>query len=210
MWIYIGFFYITWSLRELWLDSYIDLVGHPILQPITSAIIKLMIWVFPVFVYLKRVENDEPLSFLRLRTNMKEGVKWGLWGSLGFFLYFIMLQYVIHGNGINLNFEFDEWFNGFILVGFTEEIVFRGLLLPTLMSSFKFWKANGITSLLFVFIHFPVWILEGSFQFPHILNLIVQIFILSLIFGFIYKKSRSLWSVIIIHSMYDLFILIFT
>uniref|UniRef100_UPI00403F8EAF CPBP family glutamic-type intramembrane protease n=1 Tax=Niallia sp. XMNu-256 TaxID=3082444 RepID=UPI00403F8EAF len=47
---------------------------------------------------------------------------------------------------------FNEWLNTILLVGVTEEIVFRGFLLRKLMGSFKFWVANTITSLLFVFI----------------------------------------------------------
>ncbi|WP_438824400.1 lysostaphin resistance A-like protein [Bacillus sp. JJ1533] len=91
-----------------------------------------------------------------------------------------------------------------LLVGITEEIVFRGFLLRKLMDSFRFWIANTITSFLFVSIHFPIWFYKGLFEFPYILSSIISVFVMGIIFGFVYKKSNSLWSVIIIHSLYNL------
>ncbi|WP_430791466.1 CPBP family intramembrane glutamic endopeptidase [Virgibacillus flavescens] len=77
------------------------------------------------------------------------------------------------------------------------------------MASFSFWKANSITSLLFASIHIPIWLYKGLFEFPYILNAILTTFVLGIIFGFIYKKTNSLWSVIIIHSMYNLLVSLF-
>ncbi|MFB1049799.1 lysostaphin resistance A-like protein [Paraliobacillus sp. JSM ZJ581] len=91
----------------------------------------------------------------------------------------------------------------------TEEIVFRGFLLRKLMDFYKFWIANIITALLFVSIHFPIWFYKGLFGFPYILSSILTVFVLGIIFGFVYKKSNSLWSVIIIHSLYNLLVSLF-
>ncbi|ASN04780.1 CPBP family glutamic-type intramembrane protease [Virgibacillus necropolis] len=38
---------------------------------------------------------------------------------------------------------------------------------------------------------------------------IVIVFIIGAVFGFIYKKTNSLWAVIIIHSVYNLLLSIF-
>ena len=99
--------------------------------------------------------------------------------------------------------------NIILLVGITEEIVFRGFLLKKLMNSFKFWIANTITSVLFVSIHFPIWFYKGLYEFPSILTASLTVFILRVIFGYVYKKSGSLWSVIVIHSLYNLLVSLF-
>lgn len=154
------------------------------------------------------MEKSNPTSYLGLRPNFKKSFKWICWVFLVFIPY-VILNITVLDNNIDFHIGFDEWLNVFLLVGITEEIVFRGFILKKLMDSFKFWKANTITSLLFVSIHFPIWIHKGLFLFPDILITSINIFVLSAIFGYIYKKTSSLWSVIIIHSFYNLLVLIF-
>ncbi|WP_268237917.1 CPBP family intramembrane glutamic endopeptidase [Ornithinibacillus halotolerans] len=88
-------------------------------------------------------------------------------------------------------------------------MVFRGFILRKLMDYYHFWLANTVTALLFVSIHFPIWFYRGMFEFPGIVSPILTTFILGIIFGYIYRKSNSLWSVIIIHSMYNLLVSLF-
>ncbi|WP_425505495.1 CPBP family glutamic-type intramembrane protease [Sporosarcina jiandibaonis] len=57
--------------------------------------------------------------------------------------------------------------------------------------------------------HFPIWFYKGVFEFPIILSSIITAFVLGIIFGFIYKESNSLWSVIIVHSLYNLLVSLF-
>ncbi|WP_376752497.1 CPBP family glutamic-type intramembrane protease [Rummeliibacillus suwonensis] len=62
-----------------------------------------------------------------------------------------------------------------------------------------------MTSLLFLLIHYPIWI--HNREFFHF-GTHIYIFLLSLVFGFIYKKTGSIWSVVLLHSFYDLFVTI--
>ncbi len=178
-------------------------------RAITSAIIKIAIWVIPVILLVKIMEKSDPFSYLGLRHNFRKGLKWTGWVSLVFIFYFVVLNLTVLKNNIDFQIGFNEWLNTILLVGITEEIVFRGFLLRKLMDSFRFWIANTITSLLFVSIHFPIWFYKGLFEFPYILSSIITVFVLGIIFGFVYKKSNSLWSVIIIHSLYNLLVSLF-
>ncbi len=173
-----------------------------------SAIIKITIWVIPVILLVKVVEKKKPLSYLGL-LNFRKGLKWAIWGFLILAIYFFTLNVVILNNDIHLTIGFNEWINTIILVGLIEEIVFRGFILRKFMEDFEFWKANTITSILFVFIHFPIWFYKGLFGFPYIVGASITAFVLGLVFGWIYKKSNSLWSVIIIHSLYNFFVSLF-
>ncbi|MDQ0270644.1 membrane protease YdiL (CAAX protease family) [Cytobacillus purgationiresistens] len=178
-------------------------------RDITSAVIKIAIWVIPVIFLVKIMEKDNPLSYLGLRHNFKKGLKWAGWVSLVFIFYFVILNLTVLESNINFQMGLHEWLNTILLVGITEEIVFRGFLLRKLMDSYKFWIANIITALLFVSIHFPIWFYKGLFEFPYILGSILTAFVLGILFGFVYKKSKSLWSVIIIHSLYNLLVSLF-
>ncbi|WP_430354614.1 CPBP family intramembrane glutamic endopeptidase [Viridibacillus arvi] len=178
-------------------------------RAITSAVIKVVIWIIPVLLLVKVMEKEVPLSYLGLRNNFRNGLKWTGWASLVFISYFVILNFTILDNNVDFRIGFNEWLNTILLVGITEEIVFRGFLLRKLMDSYKFWIANTITSLLFISIHFPIWFYKGLFEFPYILTTSLTVFILSIIFGYVYKKSGSLWSVIVIHSLYNLLVSLF-
>lgn len=86
--------------------------------------------------------------------------------------------------------------------GITEEIVFRGLIMQEINKRMAFWKVNVITALLFI--HYPIRIYNGEF---FIWGSHLNIFFLGLLFGLMYKKTGSLWSVVLLHSFYN-FILI--
>ena len=207
IWVYFIIFYVLWCIRELWLVQYLDMMNS-IPRGITSAIIKIAIWVIPVMFLVKIMEKGNPLSNLGLRHHFKKGLKWVGWVSFVFILYLIFNLTVLK-NDINFQIGFNDWLNTILLVGITEEIVFRGFLLRKLMDTYKFWIANIMTSLLFVIIHFPIWLYDGLFEFPYIVSAIVQVFLLSIGFGFVYKKTSSLWSVIMIHSLYNLVVSLF-
>lgn len=208
IWGYFITFFALWCVRELWLVQYLDLMDS-VPRAISSAVIKVVIWIIPVLILVKVMEKAIPLSYLGLRHNFSNGLKWAGWVSLVFIAYFILLNFTVLHNTIDFRIGFNEVLNTVLLVGITEEIVFRGFLLKKLMDSFKFWTANTITSLLFVSIHFPIWFYKGLFEFPYILTASLTAFILSVIFGYVYKKSGSLWSVIVIHSLYNLLVSIF-
>ncbi len=181
----------------------------PMPRAIISAVIKIVIWVIPVILLVIYVEKSNPLSYLGLRYNNGKWLKWTALVSLALIIYFVVLNIALLKNDISFQIGFNESLNTIILVGVIEEIVFRGFLLRKLIDSYRFWIANSITALLFVSIHFPYWFYKGLFSFPHILSSIITAFILGMIFGFVYKKSNSLWSVIIIHSLYNFLVSIF-
>lgn len=155
------------------------------------------------------MEKSNPVSYLGLRHNFRRGLKWAAWISVVFITYFVVLNLPLSKKEIDFQIGFNELLNTILIVGILEEIVFRGFILRKLMDSYRFWIANTITALLFVSIHFPYWFYNGLFEFPYILSPIITAFILGMIFGFVYKKSNSLWSVIIIHSLYNFLVSIF-
>ncbi|OMD50203.1 hypothetical protein BSK51_18040 [Paenibacillus odorifer] len=208
IWVYFIIFYALWCIRELWLVQYLDLM-EPVPRAITSATIKIVVWVIPVILLVIIMEKRKLFSYLQLHHNFRKSLKWTGWVSLALILFYFVINLIVLNNNIDFQIGFNGWLNTILLVGITEEIVFRGFLLRKLMDSFRFWIANTVTALLFVSIHFPIWFYKGLFEFPYILSSILTVFVLGIIFGFVYKKSNSLWSVIIIHSLYNLLVLLF-
>jgi len=89
------------------------------------------------------------------------------------------------------------------LVGFTEEILFRGFFLQRIASYTKFEFANIITAILFLLIHFPGWIALNALPTGVFLKIALFSFILifSIVQGYVFKKTESLWVCIVIHSI---------
>src|SRR5699024_11055130 len=164
IWLYFIVFYALWSIKELWLIQYLNLM-NPIFAAMVTAILKITIWIIPVFLLIVTLERKDPISYLGLKSNLKKGLKWTKWITFTIALYF-----TISGISMYLKFSlylgWDFWLYSFIFVGLTEEIVFRWYILRTLMVGLKFWQANTIAFLLFISIHFPIWIYNGLFEDP--------------------------------------------
>jgi len=85
------------------------------------------------------------------------------------------------------------------LVGFIEEIPYRGFILQKLAERMNFWVANLITSLLFLSIHVPGWLAL------HLLraDTMATIFVFGFVMGIAFRYADSLWTPTIVHSTND-------
>ncbi len=52
--------------------------GAVLIEPIW----KLLFWIMPTFFYIKFVEDQNPLTYLKLSTNVLQGLLWGLFGCI--------------------------------------------------------------------------------------------------------------------------------
>jgi uncharacterized protein len=202
LFVYLLFFYVIWSIKELWLVTYIQLLDEKI-SAILTAIIKISVWIVPAWLYVKYYLNASPMEYFKLNVNVKKGFVWGVLLSLLLGLYFAVQVYMIEGRTFNFSLSLNSYLNVFLLVGITEELMFRGLILQELNKRWAFWKANLISAFLFLIVHYAIWIDKGIFfdvwgQ--------VYVFLVGLIFVFVYKKTGSLWSVVILHSFHNLFV----
>lgn len=196
---YLVLFYLAWTFKELWLIEYIYSFGE-IISPLLEALIKSLVWVVPVWIYIKFYLHSSPISYLKMDINVKRGFLWGVVLSLLLGLCLILEAYIFNGVLFHFSLSFDDYLNTFLMAGLAEEIVFRGLVLQELNKRLAFWKANVITALLFLVIHYPIWIYNDIiFQFgSHI-----YVIFIGLLFGFVYKKTGSLWSVILMHAFHN-------
>jgi uncharacterized protein len=103
------------------------------------------------------------------------------------------------------------FFTLFYLVGqlfnaFMEESIFRGVILPHLMLRFRFWKANALQALLFGLAHlvFPLnsWVsgqATAGEAAAEAASLLVFTTIGGLVYGYLYYRTASLWTVVFAH-----------
>ena len=163
--------------------------------------IRLVTWTLPILIYMKLKKIDILLS-LGLRRNVLHGLGVGLFISLLLTGGNLAAYYIMNGS-VHIRFDLGRelWWKSIILVGFSEEVVFRGFVLQRLTEKKRFWIANLIQSALFLLIHCPGWLFLGQFVFPGILHAAAYIFAIGLFLGVVNKKSESLWPCMIIHSV---------
>ena len=158
---------------------------------------RLLLWVMPVFVYLRFIDQVHPVAYLKLNCYWKRGILLGLALSLlnffGLLLRFGPPHPSLHAVTWN------SVLSTSILIGLFEEIPFRGFVFQKLQERFPFWIANLLSSLLFLGIHLPGWIMLHALTWSNVLSILV----LGVLFAAIFYCSKTLWSSIITHSLND-------
>ena len=184
------------------------LLGYPHLralgeQTLTYALInvgvRLVIWILPVFAYLRYVDRVNPIAYLKLRQHWRRGV----WVALAFSALNLFLMIVQHGvphlrsAAVNWN----SILSTSLLIGFVEEIPYRGFVYQKLHERFSAIVAAVVTSILFVAIHLPGWISLHLFKTATA----IFVFIFGIVMVVLLRYAKSLWAPIISHSLNDFF-----
>ncbi|WP_052220859.1 CPBP family intramembrane glutamic endopeptidase [Clostridium homopropionicum] len=167
---------------------------------IINLLIYLLIFIFPVIFYLKFIDKVSPLEFLKLTKNIKQNFIKGFVISILFILVLILKKLIVGFNNINFNIGI-LWISG-LTVGILEEIPFRGFILQKLTKHTDFIAANLLTTLLFITIHIPNWLLNGV----NIIDSTKSLVVVSFILGYLFKETDSLWVPIICHSVFNIII----
>lgn len=166
----------------------------------TEIMLTLIFYVFlfmlPVLLYLKLKSKVNPLTYLKLNNRPFRGILIGIFLSVTYLIVLYIRNYILGGKTLNWNIGV-LWLS-ILTVGFFEEIPFRGFILQKLENKTSFWTANILTTLLFVLMHYSTWIRSNDFFSCF------SIVFISLLFGYIYKESDSLWVPIICHSVYNM------
>jgi|SRR5262245_22555221 len=159
--------------------------------------IRFMVWVAPVLLYLRYVDHVEPFAYLKMRQRIPRGVSialvltaFNLAGSiLRFGLPHPAMERVTWNSVLGTSF----------LVGFIEEIPYRGFMLQKFAERVGFGLATLITSLLFLAIHLPGWMALHTLR-P---DTAATIFVFGVVMAVVFKYADSLWGPIVTHSTND-------
>ncbi len=93
-------------------------IGAALVEPLW----KLLFWIAPTFLYIRFVEGQNPLTYLKLTANILKGLLWGLAG-IAFFIVVELSLILRHAP--HLPSGVDTWLDVLLLVGLLEEIPFR-------------------------------------------------------------------------------------
>jgi len=198
--VYLVFFYLAWTF--VWVDGVYPWATRTIgdetlLYAIISIVFRLLIWVLPVFGYLRYIDHANVWDYLQLTRRWRRGVAVGLTLSVVNFLG--TLARVGWPDWSTAHVTWHSILGTSVLVGVFEEIPFRGFVLQKLQERFDFATSAVVSSILFVGAHIPGWIMLGSLTPSNI----TYVFAFGVIMAIIFRYSRSLWAPIISHSLND-------
>ena len=197
---YLVTFFLAWTF--LWVHGLYPwatarLGDRTLTYALVSIGARLLLWVLPVFAYLRFIDGCDPVEYLQLRRSWKRGVAVGLVLSLLNFAGTVVRVGMPHLSAANVT--WNSVLGTSFLVGLFEEIPFRGFILQKLRERFDFWTAAVISSLLFVGIHVPGWAMLGSLTARNA----AVIFTIGFVLAVVFRYSRSLWAPIVAHSLND-------
>lgn len=158
----------------------------------------LIVFIFPVFIFICKVLKHKPLSYLGLTENSLKGIVSGLLISFFIFMVFLAVN--------KFSFKFDAgsfWtYFGLVLAGPLEEIPIRGFYLREFSERWGFVRASALSSAMFALLHVREFSLT---QLPEL----VFLFVMGLWLAYLFKSTKSLWAPILVHSFYNLFTALF-
>ncbi|HEX6650820.1 MAG TPA: CPBP family intramembrane glutamic endopeptidase [Pyrinomonadaceae bacterium] len=88
-----------------------------------------------------------------------------------------------------------------LLIGFVEEVPYRGFVFQKLCDWMSRKSAIAISSLLFVIIHLPGWLSLHLFT----IRLGIFVFVFGVLMAILLLWSKSLWAPVVSHSLNDFF-----
>ena len=198
-----------WSFRELLLEPIIRGRLGDLEAELVGEFIKLIVWALPAALLISYYKNDMYITLREMFTT-KVGILPFLLIFLGFLTTNLVGSLINKGSIIISRPDpLSSVVGTVVFVGITEEMVFRGFFQNALMKKVKYTYALAASSLMFVVIHFPIWIQKGMFSglFP-VLGNCVSIFCLSLVFGWTFMKSRNIIVPICLHMSWNLFVIL--
>lgn len=179
---------------------------------INDLLIKNIVWTIPALILIKHFSGELFISMKELLSFRKESLKYLLIAAA--LAVFVLGGVVLRTHGLTLSSTFHpSLLITALLVGFTEEIVFRGFFLNAALknadSEPKKYLAVAINAVMFLVIHFPVWIKSGVFVTNITSFSFLTVIALSVLFSFCLIRCRNIWVAAILHSFYDLLVFMF-
>ena len=176
---------------------------------VCQTIIKLLLWSLPAVLCVRHYKDDVWLSWREMLTTK---VKWRAYALilLAFIAYITIGALLKHGHiSIHPDFSLASLTGVVLFVGITEEAVFRGFFLNALLKKTKPWYAVLITALLFLVIHFPIWIFKGVFLSTFLSGGFLIVAVLSVIFSWTFIKSKNIIVPIVLHMSWNMLVTLF-
>lgn len=176
---------------------------------------KPLIFLLPVYIYIKREEAGAILQNIWFKTkNLAGDISMSILIGVFFAATILFARFVQSGGAVQSE-TLQE--NGILLTlliilatAVSEEVLSRGFVLKRLFeSSHNIYSSSFLGSILFVIMHIPIIMTNYNLSGSLILIFLSTEFFLSLVNSFVFLDRKSLLPVILIHAFYNLAIIMY-
>ncbi len=202
-----SFIFVIWALYRYFPNLLSDWVEEAVLKPI--------VWLVPTFWIVKFIEKENLASLGITKKNLKLALFWGLGLGIVFALEGFLTNIVKYRQLGEANFTATGpvFFNLFILsfvTAVSEEVVFRGYIFNRFLMLWRNeWKANIISSLLFVIVHLPIGIFTLGYSSSVMLVYLFLIFVYGFGAAFVFARTKNIVAPILLHVLWSWPIVLF-
>ncbi len=196
-------FVIVWTIRAT-VAYQLDLTLDSAVRPVYSNAMKLALWAAPAVVFTVLVRGDPALHALRVRLPIWRtlpavtvlivaylaGVAWDVARKHGVTL--AQLGEALAARGVGT-------FAGAVPSAFSEELMFRGLVLTELTERWGFWRGNLVSSALFVAMHWQYRLWSDGVGLGVVADA-PALFAIALALGFVTWRTGSIWPAVVFHA----------
>lgn len=201
-WLYVAWLFVTWSFYVAFF--------YPLLQTDTSfkdklihESIRFLLFIAPIFglIYLTRIYKYFSFGFFVFSFKI---IRLGLLIGVLYMAGLLIVGTTLQGLRIELPETWMVIFIGFSVATIVEELTFRSYLLQAFSNKGKIYSI-GLSSCLFVAIHYPGWILLGMQQnLAAWVTTSLGILLLGCIAGVLFLKTKSIWPGVIVHACHNI------
>ena len=196
-------FFAVWTVRAT-VGFNFDRSLAPSFSGVYSAAIKLALWAVPAAAFARWVRGVSRLESLRLGSPSLRslpltagiivayllGVAWDVARKRGIELSALGAAFAQRGL-LSLASGLPS--------AFAEEVFFRGLVLTELSERMTFWRANVLSGILFVSMHWPHRIWRDGWT-RAVFTDAPALLLIALALGFITRRSGSIWPGVLFHA----------
>lgn len=204
-------FWLVWLIVQIFLNVPIEnhLTGWS--QELALDAIKLTVWLGAGAWFLHQAAPSD----LYLANRDQWHPNWRFipgYLVLALVIVYLVGQFILahHGLRINHSFRPEFWGRYFLVVGISEEFVFRGYFLNVLLTRYSLTTANIIQAVAFASLHIPRYLTTVPAMIPMAwISNLVSVAALGALFGWLYARSKSLWPGIAVHMTWDILVTLF-
>jgi len=192
---------VAWTLFDILVMPYIHSgpAGFAI-----AFILELLIWTLPAWRLMHVYDDELYIPLKQAFTFTKDAAQWTMLLTAVVVMVNLLIRALqVEIMEINLALEGMTLLESVLLIGFTEEFVFRGWILNAYARRVGPWRASFIAEAILIVMHIPAWIADGIFETPAIFSEILTVFCLGVLYGISFKKSHCLWTSMIVHMLFN-------
>lgn len=196
-------FLVVWTIRGTLFYAVDESITSPVWRAAHSSLLKFALWVLPAVAFACQVRRMPPARYLGVSVvpNLRN---WTLClaVTVSFLVLVALFELTVGGkcfSGAGLaSLPVVLALLQLVLSPLFEEVLFRGLVLKELLTLLPAYRANALTSALFVGVHLPFWLShEGANR--TVLAAAFGVFVFSVVAGWLFTKSASIWPPTLAH-----------